>query len=151
VETRGALRGSRPRFVVTAFLDTNVVVYAYDRDEPGKRERARAILAEEADELCLSTQVLAEFYWVATRRLSRPLTEAEAAGVVDELAKLRVIATAPALVTSGIELSRRRQLLLWDALIVRAAHLGGCERLISEDFQHGARFDGLSVENPFAS
>jgi predicted nucleic acid-binding protein len=151
VDARGGLRESRARPVVAAFLDTNVLVYAYDRDEPDKRERARAILAGDADELCLSTQVLAEFYWVATRRLARPLTGAQAAEVVDVLAELRVTATVTAIVTSAIELSRTRQLSLWDAMIVRAAQVGACTRLISEGFQPGARFDDVRVENPFAS
>lgn len=136
--------------MVAVFLDTNVVVYAYDRDEPAKREVARAILAADDDELWVSTQVLTEFYWVVTRRLASPLAEAQAAEVVDGLVQLFVVGATAALVTSAIGLSRGRQLPLWDALIVRAAQAGGCERVLSEDFQDGARFDDLRVENPFA-
>jgi predicted nucleic acid-binding protein len=131
-------------------VDTNVVVYAYDRDEPAKRDIARAILADDAEELCVSTQVLAEFYWVSTRRLARPLDEAQAAEVVDALTQLRIVGADLSLVRSAVELSRTRRLSLWDALIVRAAQIGGCERLLSEDLQHGVQFDGLRVENPFA-
>lgn len=151
MDARGALRGSRARRVVATFLDTNVVVYAYDRDEPAKRDRARAILMEDGDELCVSTQVLAEFYWVATRRLARPVAEAQAAEVVESLAELRVVPASAGLVASAIELSRARRLPLWDAMIVRAALIGGCDRLLSEDFQEGATFNALRIENPFAA
>lgn len=134
---------------MTAFLDTNVAVYAYDRDEPAKREVARGILENRNEPLVVSTQVLAEFYWVATRRLTRPLTEAEAADVVYALAELTVIGADAELVRSGISLARERQIASWDALIVRAAQVGGCDRLLSEDLQDGTGFDGVRVENPF--
>jgi len=97
----------------------------------------------------VSTQVLAEFYWVATRRLARPLTEAEAAEVVRALAELTVIGADLDLVNSGIALARERQVALWDALIVRAAQAAGCDRLLSEDLQDGAVFGNVRVENPF--
>lgn len=47
------------------------------------------------------------------------------------------------------ELAIRYQLSNWDALIVAAAVLAGCETLYSEDLQHGQVFEGLSVVNPF--
>ncbi|HET6582305.1 MAG TPA: PIN domain-containing protein [Nannocystaceae bacterium] len=50
------------------FVDTNVLVYAFDRDEPAKRKRSLAILEGE-DDLVLSTQVLQEFYVTVTRKL----------------------------------------------------------------------------------
>lgn len=134
---------------MSAFLDTNVVVYAYDRDEPAKREVARGILDDRSEPLVVSTQVLAEFYWVATRRLTRPLSEAEAAEVVRALAELTVIGADAELIRSGIALARERQMASWDALIVRAAQVGGCDRLLSEDLQDGAGFDGVRVQNPF--
>jgi predicted nucleic acid-binding protein len=128
-----------------------VVVYAYDHDQPDKRDVARALLAAPGQPLVVSAQVLAEFYWVATRRLRRPISEQDAAAVVHSLAELTVVGSNPELVKSAIVLAQERQLALWDAMIVRAAQLGHCERLLSEDFQHGARFDGVTVENPFAS
>ncbi|MGH2930804.1 MAG: PIN domain-containing protein, partial [Solirubrobacteraceae bacterium] len=125
----GALRRSRTGPAVAAFIDTNVAVYAYDRDEAAKREVARTILAGGSEPLFVSTQVLAEFYWVATRRLARPLSEADAADVVRALAGLTVVGADAALVESAITLARERQIALWDALIVRAAQVAGCDRL----------------------
>jgi predicted nucleic acid-binding protein len=41
------------------------------------------------------------------------------------------------------------QLSYWDALIVAAAERGGCDRLLTEDLQHGQRLGALTVVNPF--
>ncbi|MGH2848879.1 MAG: PIN domain-containing protein [Thermoleophilaceae bacterium] len=136
---------------MAAFVDTNVVVYAYDRADEVKRQLARSILADVAEPLVVSTQVLAEFYWVATRKLSAPLSEAEAAEGVAALAELVVVSTDSELVVTAIELARAHQIASWDALIVRAAQRAGCERLLSEDLQDGAEFGSVQVENPFAA
>jgi predicted nucleic acid-binding protein len=45
---------------------------------------------------------------------------------------------------------RLRHLSFWDALVVRAALVSGCSRLLSEDLQAGRRFERLEVVNPFA-
>jgi len=149
MDARGALRRPRAESGIAVFLDTNVAVYAYDRDEPAKREIARSIIADDSEPLFVSTQVLAEFYWVATRRLARPLTEAEAAEVVRALAELTVIGADVDLVNSAIAVAREPQIALWDALIVRAAQAAGCDRLLSEDLHDGAVFGNLRGENPF--
>ncbi len=106
-------------------------------------------MADYGEPLTLSTQVLAEFYWVTTRRLAKPLTEAQAAEIVDALSELHVIGADSSLVVSAIALARQRRISSWDALIVRAAQLGACDRLLSEDLQDGAQFGQLRIENPF--
>ncbi len=126
------------------------MVYAYDRDELAKREVARSIFADYGEPLALSTQVLAEFYWVCTRRLAKPLPEARAAEIVEALSELLVIGADSSLVVSAIALARQRRISSWDALIVRAAQVGGCDRVLSEDLQDGAQFGELRIENPFA-
>jgi predicted nucleic acid-binding protein len=135
-----------------AFLDTNVLVYAVDDSEPAKRDRARDLLsAEDAGmRLVLSTQVLSEFYVVATRKLERPLAPDDAADAVRELSKLAVVGADTALVADGIRLSRTAQLSLWDALIVAAAKVAGCERVLTEDLADGAEIDGVRIEDPFS-
>lgn len=84
-----------------------------------------------------------------TRKLPRPLSEETAAAEVRELASTPVVATDAALITQAVESSRRNQLSLWDALILRAAVAGGCETLHSEDLAHGAVLDGVELLNPF--
>lgn len=134
---------------VPVFADTNLLVYAFDGDEPDKRRQAAAVLRDERDSLVISTQVLAEFYVVVTRKLKTPLTEAAAEQAVDALRQLPVVATDHELVAAGISRSRASQISLWDALIVEAALTAGCDRLLTEDLSDGASFGLVRVENPF--
>lgn len=132
------------------FLDTNVVVYAFDRDAGARRDRAIAVLASaQAGSHVVSAQVLQEFYNAVTRKLARPLPGPDAEAAVRVLARLTVVPADAALVLAALELRRRFQLALWDALIVQAALDGGCDRLLTEDLQAGMRFGDLVVENPF--
>ncbi|MHB9149870.1 MAG: PIN domain-containing protein [Thermoleophilia bacterium] len=133
------------------FLDTNVLVYLFDRDEPAKQARAAQLfqaLAEEGIAL-LSTQVLQEFYVVATGRLHSPLTLSEAGAALDAFAKLPVVTITPGIVLDAARLHRSDSVSFWDALIVQAALSGGAGVLYSEDMQHGRRFGGLHIKNPF--
>lgn len=134
----------------SAFLDTNVLVYAVDDADPRKRDLARAILrAGPAGDVVLSTQVLSEFYVVVTRKLAQPMSEADAAAAVDQLAKLPIVMTDAELVRSGIAISRESRLSLWDGLIAAAAAAGGCDRLLSEDLADGMTIRSVRIENPF--
>ena len=114
---------------MSVFIDTNVVVYAFDQAEPDKRQTAIEILEGE-DRLVLSTQVLLETWWVLTRRLSQPLDEQLASEVIDRLRQLPVVSTDPELVTAAIETSRRYQTAIWDALIIEAARASGCNNIL---------------------
>ena len=53
------------------------------------------------------------------------------------------------MILSAVRTSRQEKLSFWDALIIRAAVEGGCSELLTEDFQHGRRIEGLLVRNPF--
>lgn len=132
------------------FLDTNVVVYAFDRDEPAKAQRARSVLQQaKPGGLVLSAQVLNEFYVTVTRKLKRPLTAVLAAQAVDQFSFLKVVPIDAALVKAAIKISDASQLSYWDGLIVASASAAGCERLLSEDLNDGQLIDGVRVENPF--
>jgi predicted nucleic acid-binding protein len=136
----------------SAFVDTNVVVYAFDDDEPDKQAQARELLSDSALELLVvSSQVLAEFFVTVTRKLARPLDPDTARRAVAELSELPVVSTDAALVLAGIDLAGRHQLSMWDGLIVQAAIVGGCQTLFTEDLHDGAVLDGVRVRNPFAT
>ncbi len=133
---------------MSVFLDTNVIVYAFDGAEPAKQRVAIEIL-EAGDRLVVSTQVLLETWWVLTRKLETPLDDDSASKVIEELSALPVVATDPELVRRAIDTGRRFQVAVWDALIIEAARTAGCRRVLSEDLNSGQDFDGVMVENPF--
>ena len=77
------------------FLDTNVVVYAFDTADPEKQRVAIDVL-ESGRRLVVSTQVLLEAWWVLTRRLERPLSEESAGEVIALIGELtRVLLDHP--------------------------------------------------------
>jgi predicted nucleic acid-binding protein len=132
-----------------AFVDTNVLVYAVDDADPLKRDRAREVLDGSADQLVLSAQVLSEFYVVVTRKLAEPLPETDAADAVRALARLPIVVADGELVMTAVALSRQTQISFWDAQIIAAAAVAGCDRVLTEDLSHGAELASVRVENPF--
>ena len=135
---------------MSLFLDTNVVVYAFDRANPAKQRIAIEVL-EGSERLVVSTQVLLESWWVLTRRLAEPLDESQASEVIDQLCTLPVVLTDPQLVQQAIQASLSFKIAVWDALIIEAARAAGCRRVMSEDFHSGQNFDGVVIENPFTT
>lgn len=132
-----------------AFVDTNVFVYAVDRAEPRKREIAVATLESE-DDIAISTQVLGEFFVVATGRLSPPMSEHAALEAIDRLARLPTVSPDVEMVRKAARVATESRISYWDGLIVAAAAAAGCARLLTEDLNPGQEIEGVLVENPFA-
>lgn len=134
------------------FLDSNVLVYSVDESpaEKPKHERAVELLSMQPESLVVSSQVLQEFYVVATRKLKNPLSEECAARAVRGIAKLDVVGADTALVLAAVDTSRTVQVSLRDALIIEAASRAGCERVLSEDLNASQLISGVRIENPFA-
>lgn len=133
------------------FVDTNVLLYAYDRGRPAKHVKAVALLKSlwQEESGALSVQVLQEFYVNVTRKLSEPLGPKEAEAVVADFGAWKVYAPRFADVIKAIRLSQAHQLSFWDAMIVHSARTLGCRVLWSEDLNSGQRFGELEVRNPF--
>jgi predicted nucleic acid-binding protein len=137
---------------VTTFVDTNVLVYAHDLSETERRPVAQATL----DELwrtrtgTLSTQVLSEFYVVATRKFDPPMARRAARRIVGAYSAWPVVGVDAPLILAASALEERHTLSFWDALIIEAAARGGATRLLSEDLQTGRRIRNVTIENPFA-
>lgn len=132
------------------FADTNVWLYAIDRDEPAKQATARAVLSERTGvRIVTSSQVMSEFYVNATRKLARPVSPEVAARMVEQMAKMEVVAIDAGRVRAAIDGSRAWRISYWDALIVAAAQAAGCARLLSEDLADGVTYGTVRVENPF--
>jgi predicted nucleic acid-binding protein len=136
---------------VKTFIDTNVLVYAHDTDAGDKHATAKALLAELWDSRSgsLSTQVLAEFYAVVTRKFKPAMPLANARAVVAAYGEWCDVATEPQLIVAASSLEEEHTLSFWDAMIVQAAIQVDAERLVSEELPDGRRFGVLRIENPF--
>ncbi len=132
-----------------AFLDTNILVYACDKDEPEKREKARELLrsGSEALPFFISTQVLQEFYVTATRKLGiEPL---KAKDIMHSFRHMGIVTVDTDDINHAIDGNILWQVSFWDALIVVAAQKARCDTLYSEDLNTGQSFDSVRVVNPF--
>lgn len=133
------------------FVDTNVLVYAHNSSDLAKQKAAQASLIGlwTSRTGVLSTQILQEFYSVATSKVKPPMTHAEAREVVSLYSAWRVVLIEPALILTGSRLAEEHRLSIWDALILEAARAAGATRLWTEDLNHGQVIEGVRIENPF--
>jgi predicted nucleic acid-binding protein len=138
---------------VPSFVDTNILVYAEDRDAKSKHDVARDLVVGlwQSREGVLSIQVLQELYLTVTRKLKKPLSPSKALTVVEEYLTWTVVENTGGLLIDSIELQHKAQLSFWDALIIQAAIVSGCDTLYSEDLNAGQRFGSVVVLNPFAT
>lgn len=127
------------------FFDTNVLIYAFAADDP-RSLRAEELLAEGG---VIGVQVLNEFTNVTRRKLQWQWAQIESALTVihDLLGPARLLTIA--MHRRAVVLARDHGLSFYDALIVSAAQDAACQVLCSEDLQHGQRFEGITIENPF--
>lgn len=127
------------------FFDTNVLLYLLSGDG-AKADRAEAELSAGG---IISVQVLNEFASVASRKLGMSFAE-----IREILAAVRaacsVVPINEETHDTGLQLAERYVLSVYDAMIVAAALLAGCETVVSEDMQDGQVFESrLTVLNPF--
>ena len=134
------------------FVDTNVLIYAYDLDAGSKHEKAKAILRQLWSERAgvVSLQVLQEFYVNATRKIPKPLTKDSARLVVESYGRW-CVQIAPADLFRAFRIEDESKLNFWDALIISSAVRSGANRILSEDLNAGQSIAGVLVENPFPS
>jgi predicted nucleic acid-binding protein len=134
------------------FVDTNVLVYAYDPSA----DRRHAAACDLLDRLwrdgrgVLSVQVLQEFYVTITRKVRVPVSADIATDRLRGLLRWRVHAPLADDVVAAASISARHQISLRDAMIVRSASQAGCHTLWTEDLNDGQQIDSVRVRNPFA-
>ena len=133
---------------VSAFVDTNVLVYGFSDGEPGKRDAARSTLEEFSP--IVSTQVLSELACVLTRKFHQP--SAAVAEIIRQIANNYDVVTVDAeIVRTALRVADQYRLGFYDSQIIAAALASGTKILLSEDLQHGQVIQGvLTIRSPFA-
>jgi len=129
------------------FIDTNILLYLLSEDS-NKADRAETIVQVGGT---ISVQVLNELANVTHRKLAMSWME-----INELLSLIRSLCSIEPLTIEthdmGILIAERYKLNVYDAMIVAAALLGGCETLCSEDMQNGLLIENqLRICNPFTT
>jgi predicted nucleic acid-binding protein len=132
------------------FLDTNVLVYAYDPSDTRKQRIAQDLVRRALTrDILVSTQVLAEFAATLLHKMAPAARPEDVAAVLDALGPIRVVVPDGDIVRRAVDVRAQYGVHFYDGMIVAAAERGGCERIWSEDLNAGQKYFGIAVENPF--
>jgi len=134
-----------------SFVDTNVLVYAFDKSHSTKQQIAQRLINQlmEQDRLRVSTQVLQELFVTLTRKVRQRCSREEALAVLEDLTAWPLMVVDYAAMRAAVGLAD--QLSFWDALVVVAAARVGARVLYTEDLNDGQEILGVRVTNPFAA
>lgn len=132
------------------FLDTNILVYAYDSGDARKRQIAQNLIRRAlTGDIVFSTQVLAEFSATLLHKVSPAVKPGEVAALLDALGPIKLVALDGDVVRRAVEARAKYGIHFYDGMILAAAERGGCTRIWSEDINSGQKYFGIPVENPF--
>ena len=131
------------------FIDTNVLLYAYDLESPQKRVQAKKIVEQgwqSLGEAAISVQVLQE---LQVNLEKRKVPKGEVHQLIYDLSLWPVVDNTLLVFKMALNEQVRWQLSLWDAMILAAARSCGAQELVTEDFSHGQDYEGVRAINPF--
>ncbi len=143
------INGQEKSYIVSKiFIDTNILVYTLDTTDKQKHERARAVLQQIINKHhpVISTQVIKEFFVVATKKLNaEPII---VKNIIHNFQNMEVVNNDLPLIEEAIDISVISQLSFWDSLIIAAAEKAKCEFVFSEDLNAGQNYRGVLLLNP---
>lgn len=142
-----------PEVEPRSFIDTDILLYAYDASDQDRHPAAAALVGDLAvrRQAAISVQVLQEFYVNVTRKIAVRLSPELAIERLQALSRWTVHVPSAADVSAAARLSEDAQLAFWDAMIVHSAAQLRCGVLWSEDLNAGQRILGVEVRNPFSA
>ena len=135
-----------------AFLDTNILVYAFEPIASSKRGRAQSLVnqALDAKDAVISFQIVQEFLNVAMRKFPQPMGQSEAQFYLAHvLMPLCEVFPGEALYYEALSIRDETGWSFYDSLMVSAALAAGCGVIFTEDLEHGRRIRGAEIRNPF--
>jgi predicted nucleic acid-binding protein len=132
------------------FLDTNVLVYAYDASDPRKQQIAQGLVRRAvAGEIAASSQVLGEFAATLLHKITPPAKPEDLMVLLDTLGPINLVSIDGDVVLRAVQARAQYGVHFYDGMILAAAERGGCQKIWSEDLNAGLQYFGCTVENPF--
>lgn len=135
------------------FLDTNILVYAYDISSGSKHDVARNIVADlwNFRTGVLSIQVLQELFVTVTKKIPKPLDVKTTRDIVRDFLLWEVVDNDGELMMAAMDVQMKYHYAFWDSLIIAAAIKSGASILMTEDLNNGRIIEGVLIKNPFVA
>jgi len=133
------------------FVDTNLLVYAYDSSAGKKWKTSLEVLSLLWTHRTgvISTQVIQEFLVSLTQKVKSPIHPEMAKEIIFDLVQWPLVVNDGKNILRAIDLQIKYHLSFWDSLILQAAITSNSEFLLSEDFQDGQVIESVTIVNPF--
>jgi len=138
-----------------SLIDSNILVYAYDKSESTKNAIAEKILEEiftNERTSAVSTQNISEFYINVTKKIEKPISTTEAYHVIQEImsmSNVKTLTTQKQTILKAISISTNYNIHYWDALIVAVMQENDINTIITENEKDFQKVPSLTVINPF--
>ena len=136
------------------FLDTNIFIYSFDRDNPQKQEIAKKLISDTLQNGTgiISYQVIQEFLNVATRKFKTPFSIPDCQRYISVILEpMCEVFSSIELYHHALEIMETWRYSFYDSLIISAAIKADCSLLHSEDLQNGQKIKAVEIINPFIS
>lgn len=132
-------------------LDTNVMVYLFDKPHIEKNDIARKLFSSYLieDNFFLSTQVLGEMINVLLRKYKSNFPVDDIETFIRVLPERKILTVEPLCYAKALEIHKRYGFSFWDSLIISTAINNNCTLIYSEDMQHHQMIDNVTIINPF--
>ncbi len=133
------------------FVDTNLLIYAYDLASGQKHDIAKQLIKRLWLEQtgAISVQVMQEFLVNITKKIAQPLSWSDAIETLEELQHWKVHSPSPQNVLNAAQSVFKNRISFWDAMILESASTLECHTLWSEDLNHGQKMGEITIKNPF--
>lgn len=133
------------------FVDTNILVYAYDSSAGKKWKTSSEILSSLWMHRtgALSTQVIQELFVNLTQKVRNRISPEKAKGIIIDLLRWPLVVNDRENILQAVDIHIKYQFSFWDSLILQAAIASRSEFLLSEDFQDRQIIESVTILNPF--
>ena len=133
------------------FIDTNVLVYAFDISAGIKHEKAKKIVENcwRLENGVISSQVLEEFFVCLTKKIPAPVDSIIVEQIIRDFLKWGTVAIDGDMILEAIDVSIRHKFSFWDSLIIVSAVSGRANIIFSEDLSDSQTIEGIVIKNPF--
>ena len=119
------------------FLDTNILVYSVDKNDPVRHAVARKIVlsAVSGRDFLISAQVLNEFSNIALLKLKMSVEETRK--LVSFFSRMNVVSVDWDWTDKALTLKQSYGTQFFDSLLLVAAEENSCEEILTEDLNDG--------------